>query len=356
MKNDDEPLEGVTISVEGKWLRGWDTETGRRGPMVGSASPRKGDVRGHPRRGYALPKGVIVKRGRSKVAPRVRLRRRTTVAFFLGEGQRARGLRTSSPSSLQRLISGVNFGLLLALAAIGLSLIFGTTGLSNFARRRADHIRRLMVLTFGVNLAWPLWLAVSMALVLSAASMRPRRGDLETTASQAASRLVQLMIGASALARPAVHHQLFYGGSTSQLRATLPSTFSFGAVALSWIDIASMAVSIVVLLGSRTSSRAARIGRSGAARCPTTRACAASSIDVDRVIRIVWVLGSLLAGLSCILVGLLPAGVSWDMGFQILLLVFAAVTLGGLGTAFGALVGSHPRRRVRRAVDALAAE
>jgi branched-chain amino acid transport system permease protein len=28
------------------------------------------------------------------------------------------------------------------------------------------------------------------------------------------------------------------------------------------------------------------------------------------------------------------------MGFQILLLVFAAVTLGGLGTAFGALVGS----------------
>ncbi|BDZ55562.1 hypothetical protein GCM10025870_26350 [Agromyces marinus] len=31
---------------------------------------------------------------------------------------------------------------------------------------------------------------------------------------------------------------------------------------------------------------------------------------------------------------------SWDMGFQILLLVFAAVTLGGLGTAFGALVGS----------------
>ena len=33
-------------------------------------------------------------------------------------------------------------------------------------------------------------------------------------------------------------------------------------------------------------------------------------------------------------------GIKWDTGLQILLLIFAAVTLGGLGTAFGALVGS----------------
>jgi branched-chain amino acid transport system permease protein len=33
-------------------------------------------------------------------------------------------------------------------------------------------------------------------------------------------------------------------------------------------------------------------------------------------------------------------GVKWDSGMQILLLLFAAVTLGGLGTAFGALVGA----------------
>jgi branched-chain amino acid transport system permease protein len=33
-------------------------------------------------------------------------------------------------------------------------------------------------------------------------------------------------------------------------------------------------------------------------------------------------------------------GIKWDMGAQILLLIFAAVTLGGLGTAFGALLGA----------------
>ena len=50
--------------------------------------------------------------------------------------------------------------------------------------------------------------------------------------------------------------------------------------------------------------------------------------------------GAVLAGLSGILWAYFRPGVSWDMGFQILLLIFAAVTLGGLGTAFGALVGS----------------
>jgi len=51
------------------------------------------------------------------------------------------------------------------------------------------------------------------------------------------------------------------------------------------------------------------------------------------------ILGATLAALSGILVGL-TSGVSWNMGQQILLLIFAAVTVGGLGTAFGALVGS----------------
>ena len=57
------------------------------------------------------------------------------------------------------------------------------------------------------------------------------------------------------------------------------------------------------------------------------------------MIRTVWITGGALAGLAGVLLGL-QQGLNYQMGFQILLLVFAAVTLGGLGTAFGALVGS----------------
>jgi branched-chain amino acid transport system permease protein len=67
---------------------------------------------------------------------------------------------------------------------------------------------------------------------------------------------------------------------------------------------------------------------------------AASGIDVDRVIRIVWIVAAGLAGLSGVLWAYFRPGIKWDMGAQILLLIFAAVTLGGLGTAFGALLGA----------------
>ena len=77
------------------------------------------------------------------------------------------------------------------------------------------------------------------------------------------------------------------------------------------------------------------------ARSPTTRRWPqASGIDTDKVIRLVWTMAMALAGLSGLLYALVVNGIKWDTGLQILLLLFAAVTLGGLGTAFGALVGS----------------
>ena len=67
----------------------------------------------------------------------------------------------------------------------------------------------------------------------------------------------------------------------------------------------------------------------------------ASGIDTDKVIRLVWTVAMALAGLSGMLYSLvIQNGIKWDTGLQILLLLFASVTLGGLGTAFGALVGS----------------
>jgi branched-chain amino acid transport system permease protein len=64
-----------------------------------------------------------------------------------------------------------------------------------------------------------------------------------------------------------------------------------------------------------------------------------AGINVERVITFVWVLGAALAGLGGTLLGFTQQ-VSFQMGFQILLLIFAAVTLGGLGTIWGAIVGS----------------
>ena len=65
----------------------------------------------------------------------------------------------------------------------------------------------------------------------------------------------------------------------------------------------------------------------------------ASRIDDQKVIRAVWVLGAALATYAGVIITV-NQGVSFLMGQDMLLLIFAAVTLGGLGTANGALVGS----------------
>jgi neutral amino acid transport system permease protein len=64
-----------------------------------------------------------------------------------------------------------------------------------------------------------------------------------------------------------------------------------------------------------------------------------SGIDVKRVILAVWILGGGLAAMGGVMQGLVVGGVQWDMGFRLLLLMFAGVIVGGIGTAYVAMVG-----------------
>jgi len=334
---EDEPLEGVRITVEGG---GFDAET---------ETDAEGRWRlGVPEKGEyeltldedTLPEGVVVAEGQATVTSEFGLTKLRAVNFFLGEGQRV--TTDIWAQVLIRVINGLNFGLLLALAAIGLSLIFGTTGLSNFAHAEMITFGALMVLTFGVDLALPIWLAIIIAIVLSGALGWTLDATIWKPLRRRGVALIPLMIVSIGLSLSLRYtYQLFYGGSTRQLPgATIPSDIHLGPVTLSWIDVASMATSIVVLLAFAFFLLRTRIGKATRAVSDNASLAAASGIDVDRVIRIVWVAGGALAGLSGILWAYFRPGVSWDMGFQILLLIFAAVTLGGLGTAFGALVGS----------------
>jgi branched-chain amino acid transport system permease protein len=135
--------------------------------------------------------------------------------------------------------------------------------------------------------------------------------------------------------------QYFIGGGTYQLPdAGAPRDIKFGPIALSWIDIVSMATSIILLAAVAFWLLRTRIGKATRAISDNPGLAAASGINVDRVIRIVWILAATLAAIAGVLWAYFRPGVKWDMGAQVLLLIFAAVTLGGLGTAFGALIGS----------------
>ena len=259
--------------------------------------------------------------------------------FFIGQGER----NTTSlfDQVVERLFNGLNFGLLLALAAIGLSLVFGTTGLSNFAHAELVTFGGLMALLFSITLSVPIWLAIPIAVALSAAFGYLNDSALWKPLRRRGVGLIPMMIVSIGLSLAVRYlYQMFVGGDTQQLPGATDTTFSIGVFGLSWIDVGSMALSVIVLLGVGYFLLRTRIGKATRAVSDNPSLAAASGIDVDRVIRIVWVMAGALAGLSGILWAYFRPGVSWDMGFQILLLTFAAVTLGGLGTAFGALVGA----------------
>jgi neutral amino acid transport system permease protein len=330
------PLDGVLISVKGAGYEA-SVKTGADGKWrVGVPEKAVYTVTLDEN---TLPPGVIVAKGGNVIKAEFGFTKVKSVNFFLGKGN-----RTTVPffdQFVQRFVSGLNFGLLLALAAIGLSLIFGTTGLSNFAHAEMITFGALMTLAFSVNLGLPVWLAIIIAIVLSAGLGWSLDAVIWKPLRRKGVGLVQLMIvsiGLSLALRYAF--QFFVGGGTAQLPGSGLAAMKFGPVSLSWIDLGSMGISLVVLLAVSYFLLRTRIGKATRAVSDNPSLASASGIDVDHVIRIVWVLGGGLAGLSGILWAYFRPGVSWDMGFQILLLVFAATTLGGLGTAFGALVGS----------------
>ncbi len=337
VKYESEPLEGVTITVEGN---GYDAE-------VDTAADGKWKI-GVPEKGTytvtlleeTLPKGVIVAEGSAAVEAEIALTNSKIVNYFLGEGVR---VTTSFWDQLaERIVNGLNFGLLLALAAVGASLVFGTTGLSNFAHGEMVTFGAVMAYVFANVLQWPLWGALAAAVLMSALFGFTLDAGLWRPLRRKGIGIVQVMIvsiGLSLLIRYVFLY--FIGGSTYQLPGAGEERITlFGTVALSVTDMVSMAVSAVVLLAVAWWLLRTRTGKATRAISDNPSLAAASGIDVDRVIRIVWILAAALAGLAGILWAYFRPGIKWDMGTQILLLVFGAIVLGGLGTAFGALIGA----------------
>jgi branched-chain amino acid transport system permease protein len=231
---------------------------------------------------------------------------------------------------------------MLGLASVGLSLVFGTTGLSNFAHGEMVTFGAVAALILGVVLEVPIWVAIPAAVIISAGFGWSMDAGLWKPLRKKGLGIVQLMIisiGLSLTLRYII--QFFIGGGTEQLPGfDSPKINLFGSVALSVNDLYSMGISIVAIVAFAIWLLRTNTGKATRAISDNPDLAAASGIDVDKVVRLVWIVSAALAGLSGVLWAYFRPGIKWDMGTQILLLIFAAVTLGGLGTAFGALIGA----------------
>ncbi|MGF3055941.1 ABC transporter permease subunit [Microbacterium sp. YY-01] len=333
---DDEPVPDVTVGVDGNGFRA-ETVTDADGkwrlyvPEKASYTLTVDES--------TLPEGVIVEGESASQEVEFGLTGTKIINLFLGEGHRE--TESLAAQILSRTVNGINFGLLLALASMGAALIYGTTRLGNFAHAEMVTWGGLVALLFTTFWHLPLWLGVIGAVAGGALLGWGLDVVLWAPLRRRGMSIVPLLIvsiGLSLTLRYA--YQFVIGGGTYQLPGASPEPMRFGPVTLSHIDITSMAVSLVVIIAVTIFLTRTRIGKATRAISDNPQLAAATGIDVDKVIRLVWILAGVLAAISGILWAYFRPGVKWDMGTGMLLLIFCAMTLGGLGTAFGAIIGS----------------
>lgn len=231
------------------------------------------------------------------------------------------------------VILGLITGLTYALLGLGITLVYRSSRVINFAHGEMGALAALMIPIFALNLGWPYPIALMIALLVAAAVgglfeflvIRPLRS---------ASRLTVLVatIGASQL--------LFFGGALLPKGGDIvgkiyPTPFDWrvtlGKLILGpgqltiLVAVPILTIALTLFLGR------SRLGKASRAAAENTDAARLAGVPIDRVSFAVWTAAGLLAGVSAILIGpTRPLALSQALGPQLMLKALAAAMLGGL--------------------------
>jgi len=268
--------------------------------------------------------------------------------------------------AIQLLADGVKLGLIIAMCSIGLSLIFGTTGLTNFSHGELVTLGAMVAYMFhmvyggandfsffGLFNIWSngriLGIPGTNSLIFAGLVSVVVVGTfgwlynkivwkpLRHKGTSLISALV-VSIGLSIFFRYVLLFQ-FQGRARFYRDYQVQSRVDLGWFSLEPKDIFIILFSIFVLVCVGLALQKTRAGKAMRAVADNRDLAESSGIDVESVIKWVWITGAGLAGLGGVLFGM-TENINWEMGFRLLLLMFAGVTLGGLGTAYGAFLGS----------------
>jgi neutral amino acid transport system permease protein len=286
-----------------------------------------------------LPEDVVLRDPeRDRIELNVFENARSAAVFALGEAE-DRGSQLLGLLA-QNTVNGLKFGLIIAMSAIGLSLIFGTTGLVNFAHGDLVTVGAFTAFFLNVSLGVPLLIAAPIAIAVTAAFTGGIDRWLWRPLRRRQTGLIAMLVVSIGLGFVLRHLALLiFGGSRSTYaQYSLQQARTFGLIRLQPTEMVVMALSVAILLGVGLMLNRTRLGKAMRAVADERDLAESSGIDVERVVLAVWILGGALTATGGIFLGMIES-VDYLMGFRLLLLMFAAVILGGLGSAYGAMVG-----------------
>ncbi|BAZ91560.1 inner-membrane translocator [Raphidiopsis curvata NIES-932] len=236
----------------------------------------------------------------------------------------------------QLIINGIAVGSIIALAAVGLTLTYGILRLSNFAH--GDFLTLGAYFTWVIN-AWGMniWLSMVFAAILTVIAMLltekilwSRMRVLRATSTT----LIIISIGLALFVRNGII--FLWGGKNQNYNLPVIQALDIGGLKIPQNQLLVLVLAILAILFLHYILQNTKIGKAMRAVADDLDLARVSGINVERVILWTWIIAGSFTSLGGSMYGLITA-VRPNMGWFLILPLFASVILGGIGNPYGAI-------------------
>ena len=243
----------------------------------------------------------------------------------------------------QLIVNGIALGSIIALGAVGLTLTYGILRLSNFAH--GDFM------TFGAFIAWMLnmspipvlnniWVSMLVGIVatvgvalLAEAILWKRMRHVRATSTT----LVIISIGLALFIRNGI--LLVWGSDAKRYNLPVSEAIDLFGIKIKFYNLVVLGLATVAIAGLHFLLQNTKIGKAMRAVADDIDLARVTGINVEQVVLWTWIIAASLTGLGGQMYGLVT-NVRPDMGWFLIMPMFAAVTLGGIGNPYGAIAGA----------------
>lgn len=249
---------------------------------------------------------------------------------------------------IQHIINGISLGSIYALIALGYTMVYGIMKMINFAHAdvymvgafTAYYAARWLglenspgLVTFAVLLLIAMMVCSLLGLAIERFAYRPLRGSPKLN-------VLITAIGVSLLLE--YSGQVIFGADPKVFPEIMKDfeVASLGGISLKSSDITVLGVSLIAMVALNFIIQKTQTGRAMRAVSNNAPVAAMLGVNTNRIIAITFILGSCLAAVGSILVGMKYPKIDPLMGMMIGLKAFVAAVLGGIGSVQGAVLGA----------------
>jgi branched-chain amino acid transport system permease protein len=251
---------------------------------------------------------------------------------------------------IQQVINGITIGSVYAIIALGYTMVYGIIRLINFAHGAVFMIGAylgysLLLLMGGENPVGGPFLAIVVILAIPAVAcgflgFAMDRGVYRYLRAWRAQALVPLIAALGISLSLETAAMLTYGKEFKVYPQFIASGgFTFGSVVVSYFQIVLIAVCIGMMAALHLFVQYSRVGKAMRASALDHDAARLVGVNVDRIIMLVFVIGSALAAVAGVLFAYYYGSINFRMGYTPGLKAFSAAVLGGVGNIPGAMLG-----------------